>query len=201
MRLLIVIGLLILLCLPTSAQTFRGGFRFGVTATQVSGDMLSGFDKAGLTGGFVLSLPLHSEGSLQTELMFIQKGSRRNPTKTSSAKYIMRLNYIEMPFTYRRWVGNFAIEGGFSFGYLFKNYDIEYDANGIIPGMDPFNSFEFAAHLGLIYQISDHDCINFRYSNSILPIREHAGGGTYWLNQGQYNSVLNLSLIHYFFKS
>lgn len=202
MRSVIFLGLVLLIGVSASAQSFKGGFKLGVNASQVSGDMLAGFDKAGINGGLVLTLPLGEYSSFQTELIFSQKGSRRNPSKTSTSKYIMRLNYIEMPFLFQRRLNKtLTLEAGASFAYLIKNSDVEYDANGLIPGMPPFNSYELAVHFGINYQLSDQNYVGFRYSNSVLPIREHAGGGTYWLNQGQYNSLISLALFHTFGKS
>ena len=38
----------------------------------------------------------------------------------------------------------------------------------------------------------------FGYLQSILPIREHGSGETYYLNKGQYNSVITFTLVKSF---
>lgn len=180
--------------LGLKAQNFRGGFKLGLNASQVRGDLLSGFDKAGLIGGLTLELPLKHEDFLQMELLFTQKGSRRNPTKDSYKKYIMRLNYIELPISYYKIFGSkYGVQAGLSFAYLIKNTGIEWDENGFIPSATPFNEFEFAGHAGLFYQMNENSRFNLRYSMSILPVRPHSSGQTYYMNLGQTNLVLSLT--------
>lgn len=191
--------LLFLFAAQANAQSFSGGLRIGLTGTQVQGDMISGFDKAGICGGFTVGIPLNDLSSLGMELLFVQKGSRRNPTKDNLTKYIMRLNYIEMPVMYRRKLKkNFGFETGLSFGVLIKNTDVEYDINGLLPGRAPFEEYEFAAHAGFTYYLNEKSAVNLRYSNSILPIRPHPGGVVYNFNRGQYNLALSLSYEYHF---
>ncbi len=59
-----------------AAQTFRGGFEAGVTASEVSGDDAGGPDKLGWYALVFTNTDVHSHARLQLELMYIQKGSR-----------------------------------------------------------------------------------------------------------------------------
>ncbi len=189
--------IIFLLCLSTGAmaQSFKGGYRIGLTGTQVHGDRLSGFDKAGLTGGFLVAIPLNQFSDLSLELLLVQKGSRKNPTKTDLTKYVMRLNYIEMPLLYQRKLkDHFGFETGLSFGVLLKNTEVEYDINGLIPARPPFEKYELAGHLGFRYYLDDKKTINMRFSSSLLPIRPFPDGYTYnYMDHGQYNLVLGLT--------
>ncbi|MPM91061.1 hypothetical protein SDC9_138186 [bioreactor metagenome] len=193
--------LLLLLAFRAGAQSFEGGFRLGMTGTQVQGDRLSGFDKAGITGGFIVALPLNEFTDLGMELLFVQKGSRQNPTNRNGlTKYVMRLNYIEIPILYRRQLKkSFGFETGLSFGVLLQTTDVEYDINGIIPARPDFEKYELAAHIGFRYFLSEKNTINLRYSNSILPIRKAPGISTYnYFDRGQYNLALALTYEHRF---
>ncbi len=188
---------LFLILFPALAfsQEFYGGFRLGITGSQVQGDNLAGFDKAGLTGGFMVGIPIGDYSDFQTELLFVQKGSRRNSTKNNPTKYIMRLNYVEMPFLYRRQLKKtYGFETGLSFGVLLKTEDIEFDENGTLNSRESFEKIEIAAHIGIWYNLREKTRINLRYSHSVLPIRPHQGGATYYFNRGQYNLVLGLTL-------
>ena len=177
------------------AQSFYGGVRLGLTGTQVQGDNLSGFDKAGLSAGFIVGIPLGDYSTFQTELLFVQKGSRKNPTKNDASKYILRLNYVEMPFLYRRQLKkDFGFETGLSFGVLIKNTDVEYDLYGLLTSREPFEKIEISAHVGLWYLLNEKTRVNLRYSHSVLPVRPHQGGASYYFNKGQYNLVLALTL-------
>lgn len=182
-----------------SQVDFFGGAKAGICGSQVSGDYLAGFNKAGIYAGFLAGLNLNDEMSLHMEMQFVQKGSRKNarPDVGDFRTYLLRLNYLEIPiiFTYQ---GNsyFELEGGVSYGHLIKNTDVEYDENGVMPGKNPFRKFEISGHLGMNYLISDNLKVNFRLNNSLTHVREHAGGGTYLLNTGQFNTVLMLGMVY-----
>jgi hypothetical protein len=193
--------LIILSMLAAQAQFIHGGFKVGVNASQVSGDKLSGFNKAGIHGGMYAGFSVSQQTRMQIEMLFTQKGSRRNakPDKGIYSTYIMRLNYIEIPVL-MTWKGNsyLEIEGGLSYAQLIKNVDVEFDENGVMPGQNPFRKYEISGMIGMNYLLSENTRINFRAVNSLFPIREHAGGGTYLLNRGQYNSVLMLGFVYHF---
>jgi len=189
--------LLFIIASSCFSQSFPGGFKLGVVGSQVSGDRLSGFDKAGIYGGLFAGVNLNDEMRIVAELSFVQKGSRQNakPQRGLYSSYLMRLNYIEIPIMLV-WQGNdyFEIEGGLSWGRLIKNTDVEYDENGLMPGMQAFNNNEYSVHIGFHYLLNENIRASFRLNNSILPIRPHAGGATYLLNRGQYNTALMFGL-------
>lgn len=198
MKILLSVAFFILASLAM-AQSFTGGFRGGLMGTQVQGDRISGFDKAGICAGMTLGIPVGKFDQLSLELLFVQKGSRQNPTKDNLNKYIMRLNYIELPLLYRRKLkSHFGFETGLSFGVLIKNTEVEYDINGLMPARTPFEKYEIAAHAGFTWYLNDNSAVNLRYSNSVLPVRPHPGGVVYYFNRGQYNLALGLSYEYHF---
>ena len=108
---------------PSVAQTFKAELGFGVMGTQISGDDLSGFNKAGICAGVGIRAALSTKTSLGFRMLYFQKGSRM-PLKndgTDSAYYLLRLSYVEVPLLLRFQVTKklFA-EAGPSLGYLFK---------------------------------------------------------------------------------
>ena len=60
------------------SQNFKGGVIAGVSTSQVSGDALGGFHKAGLYLGVFTELPLSPISNIKMEMNYIQKGSN-NP--------------------------------------------------------------------------------------------------------------------------
>lgn len=181
------------------SQMFFGGVKGGVGGSQVSGDMLAGFDKAGLHGGFFAGISLSDRSNIRMEMLYVQKGSRQNakPDKGIYTSYLLRLNYFELPVIYT-WRGNdyFELEGGLSYGYLIKNTDVEWDESGLLPSARPFEKFEISIQLGMNYLLNEQMKINFRLNNSILPVREHASGATFRLNLGQYNTLLMFGFVY-----
>lgn len=91
------------------------------------------------------------------------------------------------------------LEGGLSYGILISQYEevngYEYDR--ITP---EFAFGDLSLNIGFFFAVTDHIKFNFRYSNSILPVRPHGSGATYRLNKGQYNSVLSFVFFYQFNK-
>ena len=75
------------------AQEFNAGILLGLSTSQVSGDNLGGFNKAGLILGGFVNRDINSLLSLQIEMMFVQKGSS-NP-KPENLLGEIHLDYIE----------------------------------------------------------------------------------------------------------
>ncbi|OQX81098.1 MAG: hypothetical protein B6D61_01095 [Bacteroidetes bacterium 4484_249] len=198
MKKLFLISIFIITGIVLSAQDFHGGVLGGLAATEISGDRLQGPNKAGVyVGGFV-NRHFTDRSSVQMELDFIQKGSRENPDSSNAYQsYLLRINYIEMPVHYKYdFSKNGTLEAGLSLGVLIHSHE---EANGYewTSGSD-FDIFDFSINIGAYYTIIQNLRINVRYSNSILPVRPHAGGATWKANKGQYNEVLSFVLFYEF---
>jgi hypothetical protein len=201
--------LLVLVIFLTSAflqaQTFKGGIMAGLSTSQVDGDMYAGYHRAGLIAGVFVNHSLSEKLLWQMEMKFIQKGSfkNENPDVGDYSIYNLRLNYIELPILIRYiYKTHFSFDAGIGVGYLAKYH--EADQVGELPydaSRPDFHKFELSTQLGAFYHINNNWWINARYSYSILPARDHAGGGVHWTNRGQYNNVLQFSLYYCFGKT
>ena len=60
------------------SQNFKGGVIAGISTSQVSGDNLGGFNKAGIFLGLFTELPISNISNIKMEMNYIQKGSN-NP--------------------------------------------------------------------------------------------------------------------------
>ncbi len=195
-KIFLTIALLLSLFTVAKAQNFEGGLLAGVAGTQVSGDDLQGYDKAGIYAGGYVSWKLNERSAIQMELNFIQKGSQKTPDSTDWSQYLLRLSYIEIPIHYHFKLNkSFIAEGGLSYGVLVHQFE-ERDYSSFVATGDGFSNGDLSFNLGMLYQISDRWKVNLRYSHSLLPIRKHAGNVSNWWNHGQYNEVLSL-LVHY----
>ena len=74
------------------SQNFNGGLIGGISTSQVSGDNLSGYNKAGLFLGLFSETPVSSITNLKMEMNFIQKGSK-NP-KMNKMEFLIYLLLI-----------------------------------------------------------------------------------------------------------
>ena len=192
------------LSLSIKAQNFGGGLILGFSTSQVGGDNLAGFNKAGLLIGTYGNKSISELLSFQMEMTFIQKGSS-NPKMNDSehSNYLkedISSSYIEVPLLLQYHQSNkLKIEGGVQLAYLINGY--YNDINGEIPtySVNPFRKNDFGLLLGIDYKYSKNISLNTRLSNSILPI----GTEDYDLvnsynssRKGKYNSVLSFA-IHY----
>jgi hypothetical protein len=191
----------ILLCcgflsISIHAQNFGGGLILGLSASQVSGDNLGGFNKAGLLAGGFIDLQLSKTLKGQMEMTFIQKGSN-NPNMNENNYSDINLSYVEIPLLVKyQQSRSIAIEGGVEAAFLISAS--VNDIYGQVPtnSTREFNTTDISIFIGMDYYINPKLILNSRISNSIIPIRAHASGATFKLNKGQYNSVLSFSL-HY----
>ena len=183
------------------AQQFNGTLLGGISTTQISGDQLSGFDKAGITMGAGVSTSIGKDWEIEMQISYMQKGSRKNarPDKNDFEYYLLRLNYIEVPllFNYTQ-VDKMRFELGPSFGILLSTFEETQDGEFI--GRTPFDDYDVSINVGMMYSFVENLYINTRFSNSILKVRDHSSGSTYRLNKGQYNMVLMFGLKYYLLK-
>jgi len=110
-----------------SGQDFRGGFRAGLTASEVSGDDAGGPDKLGWFAAVFTNRDVSEHSRLQLEVMYIQKGSRvfrdshadqnghqgtsffpaagdnglPDPTPDGYRNYRFNLHYVEVPLVFK----------------------------------------------------------------------------------------------------
>jgi hypothetical protein len=195
--------LFLLISISLHAQKFKAGVLIGISATQISGDDLGGFDKAGLVAGGMVSTSISEKFDMAMEITFFQKGSKKNskPEKGDYNSYNLRLNYIEVPVLFQ-WMYSkrFTFEAGPTFGALLSSK--EENELGEIPWDPPrpFDNFELGITGGMRVHFAQNFSSIFRLSSSVLPVRPHQSGASYRANYGQYNASLVLGLQYTFKK-
>jgi hypothetical protein len=196
---LFIIFLLVTLSSSLIAQNFKAKLFLGAAGSQVSGDELSGYNKGSALLGLGVTYPLKSTSALSLQLYYLQKGSRK-PSKLDQgdpSTYLMRLNYVESTITYDFSLSRkLYLRIGPSIGYLasFK----EEDQDGPLGNRSKFSPIDISLAGALGFPFSNSWNFEFGYLQSILPIREHGSGETYYLNKGQYNSVITFTLVKSF---
>ncbi|MBK9291592.1 MAG: outer membrane beta-barrel protein [Bacteroidetes bacterium] len=199
-KLSFVFALIFLLAIPPSyAQPFGGGLRAGMNASQIAGDGMSGYHKAGFSGGFLLYYYTSADFRLQFELGYTRKGSARQPDPEDPAirQFLRQLNYVEMPLLTVFGLGKLEAEAGLSADWLTH-------AGEKIDGY-PNNNFNLAdwrkicfnSVLGLRYRLSEHFVVFTRSTNSLHSIRKNSVPGNvrrFSRKFGEYNDVLSFGL-------
>jgi hypothetical protein len=185
------------------AQDFGGGVILGLSTSQVGGDDLAGFHKAGLLVGVFANKSITELLSFQMEMTYIQKGSNNpnmnNPEHPNDSKQDISLSYIEVPLLLQYHQSDkLKIEGGVLTAYLVDGH--YNDFNGKMPNEpNPFIDYDIGLLLGIDYKYSENISLNTRIGNSILPIgSEDYENLDLDFKKGKYNSVLSFAL-HYNF--
>jgi hypothetical protein len=186
---------MIMLSILSTAQTFEGGLSAGLVASQVSGDKSGGYNKPGIFFGPYASFALKEQLRFQMEIIYIQKGSRENPSEDNGYySYRSKLNYIEVPFMLRYIQSNmFDFEVGLAYSALISSYE---ELDDIEVNERPFFTHNSSLIIGFYYKLNDRLSASFRTSNSITPIRKHLSGQTYRLNFGQTNNLLSMGVFY-----
>jgi len=203
-KLILLFVIMLFFVFNIEAQSIKGGFQLGFSASQISGDQLAGYNKPGAYGGVFAYTFFSDHSAFQMEINFVQKGSHKNshPDKGDYRKYNLNMNYIEVPFLYKHYVydGQIALVAGLSYAQLIGDA-VEKDEVGVITqpiGAPVFKTWELGVQAGIEYKFKENWTVVLRHENSILPVREHSGGATYLLNMGQYHSVMMLSVAYTF---
>ncbi|MGM0531936.1 MAG: outer membrane beta-barrel protein [Bacteroidota bacterium] len=184
--------------LPVFGQRFNGGAMLGLTATQIDGDNLGGYNKPGIRGGGWVNTPVSESLILQLELEFIQKGSKisQNELKNKQKYYHARMDYLQAPVLVQTLVmPRLTGEAGMAGSYLFASLE-DRDGDGFVIADPSFDQFELSGLLGLNYNLSEHFIVNVRFNYSLLPVRPHPGGQVRWPDRGQYNNAMLFSLYY-----
>ena len=196
----IINKILIVLLLPmaTNAQSFKASIIGGINASQVSGDELGGFNKAGVMFGGSAILPVTPKSDVAMELLFIQKGSKTPTSKDNSntVYYKMSVNYLEVQINYTYHASKkIFLHVGPTFGVLVG--EKEEDIAGELTERPEFQKTEIGIAGGLSFHFSEKVGLYMRLSNSLLPIRK-MGADTKYFKSGQYNSGLAFFLTYTF---
>jgi hypothetical protein len=196
MKHILTISLLVITAAVANSQNFEGGALVGLTASQIDGDAYKGYNKVGLQGGaWVKRMFTYTLGG-QMELRYVQKGALKTPDASDPSYYRSVLHYIDIPLMVQ-YIYNEDVVFELGIGpEVLMSYKLE-DENGALPRDDEeYNRFTMSAIAGIGYRFLEVYSVHFRFNYSILPIRPHPSGQTYYLNQGHYSNVLTFAVYY-----
>ena len=195
-----LVAALFLLPVLVEAQDFEGGITAGFASSQVAGDGYAGFNKAGVSGGFFVRLPIAVRSGLQMELSYIQKGSRYNEKADQPLlqQYVLRLNYVQLPLLYQYDIGKLRLEAGLSLDFLIGKFE---EKNYLENTLNDWRKLTFNTVFGVQYRFTQNWALGLRTINSINSIRKNSVEGNvkrYGNTFGAFNDVLQMSLFYQF---
>jgi hypothetical protein len=172
-------------------------------ASQVDGDSYAGFDKLGFQGGVFISTALTHGIDARMEIKFTSRGAKNPASDDNTGFYKLTLYYIDLPVLAAFKIKQLgSIELGLIPGYLFATSG-EDDA-GKLPDeyLVDFHKFDLGTLMGLNYNLSGKIALNFRYSYSILSIRDLGSDNDYYswfgnlfgFSEGDYNNYMTFGV-------
>lgn len=192
-----------------AAQTFSGAVVAGLNACQIDGDDLAGFDKVGLTAGFVTTVKFKSAFTLNMDFLYSERGSRPDifspeydPNIEISLKYIEIPVYIAIGDWWQEEGQYYKVSayGGFSYGRLMDAQAVDY-YNPVEVNYDElvqyFNENDVSWLLGVDYRMSPRWGMTFRYTRGITPLLNPE---KYDLNTERLLSYFLTFRVGYYFK-
>ncbi|MFT5832840.1 MAG: hypothetical protein ACI97N_000458 [Cognaticolwellia sp.] len=161
--------------------TFKAGLIGGFNASQIDGDDLAGYNKAGLHAGGIVAVQIAERWRPSIEVLFSQKGSRSSSDEVLIKGSYSRfsLDYVEVPVMMNYIDGGFMLNAGLSFSRLVRITDLTIDE---VPSIDEEgdnfrkNSVNMLAGIG--YFINDNLGFELRYSYAPFSIVDYADTGT-----------------------
>ena len=154
-------------------QRFNAGIMAGLTASQIRGDLLHGWNKLGLQAGLRGTAYLSSRSELNIELLYSQHGSREPNNAQAGGTKEINLNFIKVPvmWHFKDWYQEdedfYRVH--FTAGLYYSNL-ISADVEGFAFSADDFNSTEIGFILGANYFINPHIGVIGRYGRSITML-------------------------------
>lgn len=177
-----------------SSQNFKGGIVTGLNTSQVSGDLLSGFNKIGLIAGGYIKLELPKKNYIQFEIIYTEKGSK-NPEISYNNIAEISLSYLDVPLSINFEKNNYiSIQLGITPSVL--THSATNDFYGKISIEQEFQKFDLSIFGGINYKLTPKIILNTKISNSVIAIRPHASNVTQGINKGQYNTMLSFSFYY-----
>ncbi len=171
-KIFVLVVLLVTFALNARAQEFKAGLVIGGVASQVDGDRMAGFYKAGFTGGLFVYRDISKVSRFQGELLYTMKGSRANSKNTDYSLYQISADYIDINLLYIYkvfdWL-NFRI--GLTPNVLISAK--EETQTGLSPVGNPpaFRRFGISTVAGLSYYFTQKMNITWSYNYSLYSIR------------------------------
>ncbi len=180
--------------IAAQGPSFKGSLVLGLNASQLEGDNLSGFDKAGLHGG--LRVETGEATGWALELLYNQKGSRsKSSTNPPVASQRLTLHYLSLPVYYyfSEWAyedyHKFKINIGPSLNRLFG---VSSSNSFFDNATEDFSDWDLAISGGVQYNIGPYLGVAAHYERSIMKIYSLPNSDL----RGLQSYLLNFRLIY-----
>ncbi|OYU85724.1 MAG: opacity protein [Flavobacterium sp. BFFFF2] len=193
MRRAILLGFFVLSTLA-NAQGFHMGIKGGLNVSQLSKQTDQTVSSAyGFHAGVLAEIKVLGKASFQPELLFSAQGSKAETQNLgATTTYTDKLYYLQLPLMAKVFVfKGLFVEAGPQFGLLLSANRVTDVANAASSSNDikgNLKSFDYAANVGVGYDLFSHLMANVRYSFGLNDINDTPNG------DAVKNGVFQLSL-------
>jgi hypothetical protein len=195
------LAIILLICISTAAkaQNFNSGIRLGANFSQIDGDHMSGYNRAGIVGGIFVCYPFKGNWEGQFEMLFSQKGSEMNDSVLTGDWELLRIDYIEVPvmMNYRlnkKVKFNFGLGGAYMIGNYFIGKNNVYQTN-----VEWIKKGEFNGTVGVQYYFTPKLSIFGRFTYSLLGINKQGSQFAYYVyDGGMANNIISFGAYYSF---
>jgi len=172
----IIIKLLLISCLLSqkgiAQRRFNASVNSGVSFSQIDGDKLAGFDKAGYQLGITTGIELDNKMDLTAEFLYNHRGASSSIFFDKSKDIQINMNYVDIPLVFS--IKDWEIEEK-NYYKVFAKTGIQYSrlinsSTNFVKYELPLSmvsNFEFSYLIGFGYNFNNKTGIEFRYSRSL----------------------------------
>lgn len=156
------------------SQSFQAAFSVGINASQIDGDLFSGYNKPGIHAGLMVTYEIKQNIKIGLELAYNELGSQRKLIPGSSSpeeQSKIQVNYISLPAVAQirpesrlNWLSSLTFNFGVTNSYLVKSKIQNRDDEEIL---EYFNDWDLALLFGIMYEMSDRIGLEFRINESV----------------------------------
>ncbi|MEO6903935.1 MAG: outer membrane beta-barrel protein [Bacteroidia bacterium] len=187
-----LVVILFLICSFCHAQPqIYTGLKVGLNKSQILNDDHLGYNKTGFNGGLFIQLKIAKKWTSQFETLCSFKGCQnKHQSNYVVDPYLVSLYYFDFPLLFQYHQKKITYELGLGIGYLREQRELILLKGITNDFTNRFSRTEQSGIIGIAYTFNNNNNLglDFRYSNSILPVRK--------ATTKQYNSLFTLSLTY-----
>jgi hypothetical protein len=186
--------LAVLITVSVNGQQLNMAIFGGINVSQVAGDSYTGFNKLGLTAGFLINRHIDNNIYWQAEIKYGTRGVYKGPTDADQTLYRSGYHILELPISvHYLYNEKLFVEIGTSPELLITA--LFWDENGLLDSSSYPENRRFGLNVfaGIGYWFKPRLMAGVRYTNSAIPFRDPEE----WNNaqyRGYFHNVISITM-------
>lgn len=144
-------------------QDFKANLLIGLNASQIDGDNLAGYNKAGLRAGAEISYPLNDNQALGSGLIYSQRGSSSSSDSPGFVR--IRINYVEIPLHYIYATDKWEVRAGLVASALLNTRTD--NGSGFTNSRNLYRNVDLCYELSIGYRLNEKILLSISHLQSI----------------------------------